>query len=470
MTSAGGAPSAEAHGVDHDVVGPLRRVLDDATVSLAMALVKKMDLDRLAQWEETERKGPGGRPLTFSTHALLVAMTICVVTDQPLELTQVTDVLFGQLTPAWRVELGVPDPPAPGDVLAWRAAYRCVRHRFHGLLALMDPSPLPKNRRRDDASFQAVAAERRSARSEDEWARRAERLEWFVNQVIEASIALLPRDARRAWKGSTGVDATFVPSFARRPKRPRDGGGRRKKTSIVVHSADPDAGQYEREADDRDSDEGRGPKRGYGYEATLAVAAPEADGPDFPSIVVGMAVLHRPSVEPGANGTRALTSVRRRGHPANWLAADRAYSSAKAQDFQLPARSLGYRPVYDYKEDQLGVKVNTGGFVQVEGCSYCPMMPAPLVNATADRRAKRIDDDIYSVRVAERRHYRAHPKTRPNEHGDIRAMCPAAGANPLVRCELKPRSLTPRPGRQPARSSLTTRSATTRRHVVARSR
>ena len=38
MTSAGSTPTVEAQGVEHDVVGPMRRVLDDAPVSLAIAL------------------------------------------------------------------------------------------------------------------------------------------------------------------------------------------------------------------------------------------------------------------------------------------------------------------------------------------------------------------------------------------------------------------------------------------------
>jgi hypothetical protein len=123
------------------------------------------------------------------------------------------------------------------------------------------------------------------------------------------------------------------------------------------------------------------------------------------------------------------------------LAADRAYSSAKAEDFQLPARALGYRPVFDYKKDQLGVKDNVRGFLQVEGASYCPMMPRPLVEASIDRVAKRIDDATYEKRIAERRQYRARPKEQPDAEGFQRFLCPAAGPSPLVRCALKPRSI-----------------------------
>ena len=77
------------------------------------------------------------------------------------------------------------------------------------------------------------------------------------------------------------------------------------------------------------------------------------------ALALGMAVLHKPGHSVGRNGARALASVRDPGHPAGYLAADRAYSSAKAEDFQLPARALGYRLVFDYKNDQLGVKASS---------------------------------------------------------------------------------------------------------------
>ncbi len=75
-----------------------------------------------------------------------------------------------------------------------------------------------------------------------------------------------------------------------------------------------------------------------------------------------MAVLHKPGHEVGRNGARALAQVCGRGHPAGFLAADRAYSNAKPEDFQLPVRALGYRPVYDYKINQLGVMTLVPGF------------------------------------------------------------------------------------------------------------
>ena len=53
----------------------------------------------------------------------------------------------------------------------------------------------------------------------------------------------------------------------------------------------------------------------------------------FPSLVLGMATLHKPGRQPGRQPVRALANIRERGHPARLLAGDRAYSSAKPEDF-----------------------------------------------------------------------------------------------------------------------------------------
>jgi hypothetical protein len=435
---------------DPEPVGELHRALDDSTVALALTLVKNMAvIEEVTTWSDEDHKGPGGRPELFSKHAVLVGMVLCVLTDQPLHLRRVYDVLFRQLDQRWRTELGLPDPPAPEDVDGRKALYRDVRTRFHTIIGLMDPSTTPKNRRLDPDVFSVLESERRARLSAGEWSRRAERLEWFANQILEASICLLPREHRRKWKGSIGVDATVVRSFARRDKREDQPRRKTERAAIIIHSADPDAGVYYREPDDRD-DDGHGgythEKDIYGYEATLAITGPDdvSGVTTFPSLALGMAVLHRPGVAPGKNGTKALANVRRRGHPANWLAADIAYSSAKAEDFQLPARALGYKPVFAYKEGQFGVKANVQGFLQVEGAWYCPMMPRALVEASADRRAGRVDEVVYRQRIAERRQYSARRKQQPDAEGHERLQCPAAGTSPLARCELKPRSVTRR--------------------------
>ena len=86
------------------------------------------------------------------------------------------------------------------------------------MVDLMDASPEPGNRRLDHATFEARTEERRALFTEAQWEQRYERLEYVINQVLEASISLVPREVLRRWKGSVGVDATLVTSPARAEK------------------------------------------------------------------------------------------------------------------------------------------------------------------------------------------------------------------------------------------------------------
>lgn len=146
-------------------------------------------------------------------------------------------------------EESVPEPPTEHDEKAWNAAYRTVRHRFHSMLELVDPSPMPKNRRLDDETFQQMSEEHRAQVTDEEWAERHRRLLWLVNQLIDAStFALLPRDTPR-FQG-VGIDGTLVKSHSR-PFRRRPGtrARRGKRAEIAVHSVDPDAGYDVRPTD-----------------------------------------------------------------------------------------------------------------------------------------------------------------------------------------------------------------------------
>lgn len=428
--------------VDFESMGARSRIADAMVQKAAQLVVLMAVLERIQAWRDEQKRGPGGRPETFPMKALLVAMVLCVATSQPLLVTSMTDVLFFQISPAMRGLLGVPDPPGPLDLRGRAACYRNVRTRLHTLLDLVDPSVLPKNRRLEPAAFEAAVALRRAMRSEGECEIRRQRLTWFINQILEASYRMLPREYRRQWRGSVAVDATVVRTFARPERRTqrRKGGP---KGMVLKYSADPDAAWYHREPDARDEDASPSTHSVWGYEMTIVVAGTDdPDGePAIPSIVVGMAPLHRPGHEPGQNAVIALGSVNARGHHAGYLAADRAYSGAKSENFQLPARSLGYRLVLDYKDNQLGVHASFGGFLQIEGNWYCPSIPEVLINATIDYRNAVIDEDLYRARLDERWLYRARQKQSPDGEGHMRMQCPAAG-HPMARCELKAASVT----------------------------
>lgn len=428
-----------------------RRAIDDSLARQAIAMIDGSGVaEAIAAWKAEGRRGPGGRPERFPTRAMLVAMALCALTDQPMQAIRFRDVMFRQLSPAMRTELRIPDPPAPNDHRSWDATYRAVRYRLHAMCGPMDPSSRPKGRRLDNATFQALTEARRAELTDEEWALHHERLTWVVNQILEMSLALVPLDLRSRWLSSVGVDATLIRSHARAEDRAGRTKGRTK-APVKTHSADPDAGFYSRPADDRDRDGTvKGGKLAWGHEATLVVSGPDDPSApyEFPHLAVAMSPLHRPGEQVGHNAIVALTNLRDRGHPAHFLAADRAYTSAKAEDFQLPARALGYDLVITYKKDQLGVKATWHGFLQVEGAWYCPLMPAALINASIDFDKDRIDRPTYEARLSERRHYLARQKGRPDAEGHLRMQCPAA-TYALARCERKPESIRPETAGRP---------------------
>src|SRR5271166_236531 len=360
---------------------------------------------------------------------------------QPMLATTFTDVLFRQISPTMRHALGVPKPPERLDRRGWDAVYRNVRTRFHRLMDLMDPSPTPKNRRLNDVDFVILMELHRGARTHEEWDRRRERLTWFINEILEMSIRTLPRAVRRRWKGSAAVDMTVIPAFAR-PDRRKQRTRKGTTPEVITHSADPDADWYHRgERSGRDGEVE--PKFSvWGYEATLVVSGSDdpSDPQAMPSLVVGMAPLHKPGTQPGRNAVVALRSIHERGHPAHYLAGDRAYSNAKPEDFQLPARALGCLLVLDYKVDQLGVQDSYQGMLLVDGGWYCPGMPEKLINATRDLRDGTIDEWTHRVLMVERWKYAILPKAGPDPGGHVRARCPASKPSPVARCEIKPSS------------------------------
>lgn len=241
--------------------------------------------------------------------------------------------------------------------------------------------------------------------------------------------------APRRWRPLTArvvLTPPPVPLYSRGPSR-RSG----------RPASDPDGGWYVREGDHRGEEDHRGRVRGkvfWALEATILTMAPPVGDPAARANLVLGALLGRPGVDPGGSANRVCASVVARGHRPGILGADRAYSAAKADAFHLPLRSLGYRLVFDYRSDELGVQANSGGALLVEGAWCCPAMPAALISASTDRRAGRIDEQIYTARLAARADYRLVHKAGPDADGYERFACPAQGSHPRLCCPLRPAS------------------------------
>jgi hypothetical protein len=374
-----------------------------------------------------------GRPRPLPVRAVLTALLCLALDDRPLFLTDATRVLFCQLSGASRRLLGVPGTATTER--AFPAAYRRVRYCFGAIGSVMDPSPLPKNRRLAQDDLKARA--RKMAPAQAEAARG--RLEAFLNALIEASISVLTCEERAAFDGCTGLDATSVPLYSRGPS------GR---TGLCA--SDPDGGWYVREGDHREREDDKGRplrKITWALEATIAtMARPPGAPPAHPDLAIGLA-LTRPGEDPGGTGARVLASVAARGHKAGWLGYDRAYTAALPGRFQLPARALGYRPVMDYRIDQLGIQASTGGAILVEGSWYCPALPGPLITATTGLRDHAITRDLYDQQITARRPCQLKRKDGPGADGYQRLSCPATGKHPGLICPLRQASLSPRDGR-----------------------
>ncbi|MBR7831723.1 hypothetical protein KDL01_00540 [Actinospica durhamensis] len=416
-----------------------RRRIADAEVERVLARVQKIGLSALIEPWLTSRRG---RPATLTGTALLVGMFLAA--DQSsgkVQLVEVTDTLYFKISPHMRERLGVAWKPDSDK--GFEAGYAVVRRRFHKLARACDPSPLPKNKRLDKAEVAKLEA----AADQALLAENRARLILLTNSILDDSLI----DARplidEYWDGSGSVDGTAVRAYAK---------GLRSKGPATA--TDPDAAWHVRTGDHAEHEavaEGgknrTGKKEGraqfkYAYEATLAIArdprhdgAPRPDGTPnpavIPALVLGFA-LDKPGYDPGGNAIRILADVQGRGYRANFLAGDRLFNNSEPGRFQLPLRTLGYRPVFDYTEDQLGIQGGTGGANQVEGAWYCPHMPEPLIEATTDLHEQRIDPETWRYRIAARAPYRLVPKQAPDTEGFGRHQCPAAAGR--VHCPLKP--------------------------------
>jgi len=209
----------------------------------------------------------------------------------------------------------------------------------------------------------------------------------LANALVHASWLLLPEELRDRYEGNTAIDATFVPLYGKsgNPSSKILNGDRR--------TANPDGGWYRREGDHGavthadaralKKTDPKGNHKGtsarklfWGIEAEIARMTPNhlAERDQFPLLTTALG-FHIPGAVSG-EGLRLLESLVDRGHNINLYIMDRAYSNGIYSEFQVPARLLGVKLVFDYKKGDLGLKASdTRGFIQVSGSWYLDSLP-----------------------------------------------------------------------------------------------
>ncbi|QEE62453.1 hypothetical protein FVA74_13380 [Salinibacterium sp. dk2585] len=378
-------------------------------------------VDKIEEWQDLDRKkrGPGGRPRVASTRTVLILLLVLSTENNALLATRLAVVAAERLGGKSRRYLGITAGRTHRQWYfpLWRALKRTI--------AAIDPQPGQRRKFPTPEEIEEVIRQREADGAET----KQERLDWVCNQLIEATLRLIPTEFQQNWNGDVTTDATVIAAYGKR------GAPWGSKRGAIEY----DAGWYLRTANHEvPEDHKKAKKAVFGWDVTLAMQANFEPGtsPGHPLMIagMGMTVPGRDLIE---TGRCILESIVERDHPIGRAAGDRGYAaSAKPEDYQIPLRRLGYKIFTDYRDDQLGKKEGYAGAIQVEGAFYCPSMPKKLVEATIDYRAGVIDPTTWRLRIKERRQYMLRAKEKPDAAGRVPMMCPARGPGATANCPL----------------------------------
>lgn len=238
---------------------------------------------------------------------------------------------------------------------------------------------------------------------------------------------LLPQKVKQKYRGSACIDATPLRIHSR---------GR--SVDAEDASTDPDGGFYVRTGDHSEIGESVVKKGFFAFDINLIVAVDDRleDEQYLPALPLAMH-LDRPGVGPAGASRRMFGFLAHRKFQPRYLAGDGLYALADPATFQNQARSAGWSLVLPVLDADLGIQATVEGFHMIEGHWYCPIIPAVLIDATRDFRAKTIDLPTYETRIAERAKHRA--RLREDKGDNVQRFgCPASGTKATVMCANKP--------------------------------
>ena len=176
----------------------------------------------------------------------------------------------------------------------------------------------------------------------------------------------------------------------------------------------------------------------FGYEVTAAVSVRDVGGRDVPRATV--AARFRPVNADGR--TTALACIKEVAHKRGRLGdvlVDREYTQSKhGRDFLGPVRELGGEPVFDLKENQVGVSGTILGAVIIDGQPFSPSIPKALRTIAPPRSKgsttyKPSPQELatYQARIKARSTYALLPHGQRLPNGNLVFQCPGAAGKLL---------------------------------------
>jgi len=378
---------------------------------------------KLTEWRRTRLKSNAGVKPTIPFRAVLVLFVLHVQLGYGINYHRIAETLDVHFRAEEFALLGIRN--LAGDHTDW---YQRLWRSANRMMALIDPYPGPRNKRLKPKAYAKLLAKQAKPKALRKSERNLERLDWLCEQLLHASVRMLPADIWAKYHGNIAIDATLIPGTGR--PNPTDPTMRR-------GNADSHSGRYRREG----SHGGLGAKTDKaGYELEISVMVWDKPGQNmvFPSLITSVG-FHRPGEIIG-HGAKLVDSHQRLGFTSGLVIVDRAYNGEKARNFQIPVRLRGCELVIDYKKNDLGLQNQWKDLILVDGNWYVTYMPQKLIDATKNyntreanpldpKKPRRIlDKKTYKTYLENRTAYRMKPKGLPDKDGFQRFLYPAPGS------------------------------------------
>lgn len=406
------------------------------------------------QWADDDAGRPAGynkrgpkRAITMAT--VLTLIYLAARNREAVTFANLTRIITDRrLNHTGYQVLGLTPPDRDADPAAlYKHTYEQVRDIFHQWLTALDSEPDLPWRRLQRYELDEIVAKAAAVTDPETAQKKADRRAIVMDALVHAALREIPDEILSRWEGDAVTDATYITVHGKRGTRSIQEGDdlEERKYDWVAHDAF--AGRYHRDGDhsgNKPTNRGILPRHqevslwGREVEIVLMTRSLDANSHWYPLLAVG-ARVHNPGSTPPQHTVSILRGVRAAGYPAGTLVGDRVYgSSPKPENYQTPARELGYRLVHDYKVDQVGLQhTSKAGFKLVDGQWYSPCLPDVLASVELDWRRGNITTEQRNARILERQTYRARPKGDPDGKGTQRFECMAAGPNATATCPLK---------------------------------